>query len=135
MNLEEYSGHDALGLAALVRSGDISAKELALLAASGVEKVNPTLNAVIEVYRDRVDELDESTLPDGLFAGVPFFMKDLGPQQKGRQQDSGSRLMCGDIAQSSSFITTKMEQSGLNIIGRTTCPEFGLSLTTESILT
>jgi len=135
MNLEEYCKYDATGLAELVRNGDVSAKELAEFAAEGVVKVNPMLNAIIEVFRDRVDTLDESTIPDGPFSGVPFFLKDLGPRQKGRLQEAGSRLMKGYIAEYSSFITEKIELSGLNIMGRTTCPEYGLTGTTESVLT
>lgn len=135
MNISEYLGCDALGLAELVRKKDVRPKELALLAAQCVEKVNPTLNAVIEVYADRVDGLDESAIPEGPFHGVPFFLKDLGPRQKGRPQDGGSRLTQGYVADYTSFIAAKMERSGLNVMGRTTCPEFGITGTTESILT
>lgn len=135
MNLEDYCAFDATGLADLVRKGEVHPKELALLAAEGVARVNSTLNAVIEVFVDRVDGLDESSLPTGPFRGVPFFLKDLGPRQKGRRQDGGSRLTQGYVADYSHFFTEKIEQSGLNILGRTTCPEFGVTGTTESILT
>ena len=135
MKLEEYVRYDATGLAQLVRSGEVTARELAQLAAAGVEKVNPALNAVIEVFADRVDELDASDLADGPFRGVPFFLKDLGPRQKGRRQEGGSRLMQGYVADCSSFLTQQMERAGLNIMGRTTCPEYGVTGTTESILT
>jgi amidase len=82
----------------LVREGSVSAKELAQLALAGVEKVNPTLNSVIEVYRERVEELDEAALPDGPFRGVPFFLKDLGPLgplEAGKKSEGGSRLTKG----------------------------------------
>jgi len=105
MNLDEYSSFDATGLAELVSKGDVSAKELAQLAAAAVDKVNPELNAVIEVFADRVDTLDESSLANGPFKGVPFFLKDLGPRQKGRRQEGGSRLMKGYVADYSSFLT------------------------------
>lgn len=135
MNLEEYCRYDATGLAQLVESGDLSAKELAQLAAEGVAKVNPALNAVIEIFDDRVDGLDPASIPGGPFHGVPFFLKDLGPRQNGRRQEGGSRLMKGYIADYSSFLTEQIERAGLNILGRTTCPEFGVTGTTESILT
>jgi len=135
MKLDEYCSYDAMGLAELVRRGEVQARELAVLAAEAVEKLNPSLNAVIEIYLDRVEGLDESSLPDGPFSGVPFFLKDLGPRQKGRRQESGSRLTEGYIADYSAFLTEKIERSGLNIMGRTTCPEFGITGTTESILT
>ena len=135
MNLDEYCRHDATGLAELVRNGDVSAKELAQLAAAAVDKVNPELNAVIEVFADRVDGLDESLLGDGPFKGVPFFLKDLGPRLKGRKQEAGSRIMKGYVADYSSFLAGQIERAGLNIIGRTTCPEYGVTGTTESTLT
>ncbi len=135
MNHEEYCSFDATGLAELVSKGEVSARELAQLAAAGVDKVNPQLNAVIEVFADRVDDLDASTVADGPFRGVPFFLKDLGPRLKGRKQEAGSRLMKGYVADYSSFLTEQIERAGLNIIGRTTCPEYGVTGTTESILT
>ena len=135
MNLDEYCRFDAIGLAKLVQKGEVRPRELALLAAESVEIVNPALNAVIEIFADRVDTLDESSLPGGPFRGVPFFLKDLGPKQKGRRQDGGSRLTEGYVADYSHFFTEKIEQSGLNIMGRTTCPEFGVTGTTESMLT
>jgi len=135
MKLDEYVQYDATGLAELVRKGDVTARELAQLASEGVETVNPALNAVIEVFADRVDDLDESSIADGPFNGVPFFLKDLGPRQAGRRQEAGSRLMKGYVADYSSFLTEQMERAGLNIIGRTTCPEYGVTGTTESMLT
>jgi len=135
MNLEEYCGCDATELAKLVREGQVTAKELAEIVASNVAAVDPQVNGVIEMYADRIGSLNESLIPDGPFRGVPFFLKDLGPRQKGRAQDGGSRLTAGYVADYSSFMTEKMEQAGLNIMGRTTCPEFGITGTTESILT
>jgi amidase len=135
MNIEEYSGYDGLGLAELVKKMEISPNELATLAREGVEEVNPQINAVIEVFEDRVDELDEDTLALGPFRGVPFFLKDLGAAEKGRTQEGGSRLLKGFVVIEDSNATIKFRHSGLNIMGRTTCPEFGFTLTTESILT
>lgn len=135
MKLEEYASYDATGLARLVRSGEVSAGELAALAVAGIDKVNPAINAVIEVWPDRTTELDESSLAKGIFTGVPFLLKDLGPKIKGRKQDGGSRLTAGYVADYTHFFTEKMLASGLNIIARTTCPEFGVTGTTESILT
>ena len=135
MNLEEYVRYDATGLAELVRSGEVTPAELAQLAADGVEKVNPALNAVIEVFADQVQDLDASSLPQGPFHGVPFFLKDLGPRLEGRRQECGSRLMQGYVADYSSFMTEQMQRAGLNILGRTTCPEYGVTGTTESMLT
>jgi len=55
MNLAEYSSCDGVALADLVRKGEVSPKELAHLFVEAVEKVNPRMNAVIEVYFDRIE--------------------------------------------------------------------------------
>jgi hypothetical protein len=47
MKLDEYTRYDGLGLAGLVRSGQVSPSELAETAQSAIDAVNPTLNAVI----------------------------------------------------------------------------------------
>ena len=47
MNLEEYVKYDALGLAELVKQGDISADELTSLASEAADKVNGELNAIV----------------------------------------------------------------------------------------
>ena len=47
MKLDEYAKYDGLGLAELVRNGEVSAADLAATARLGIEKVNPTINAVI----------------------------------------------------------------------------------------
>ena len=65
MNLSEYANYDGLGLADLVHNKEVTAGELAELALAGVEKVNPHINAVIEVYQERVEKADKLFLPPG----------------------------------------------------------------------
>ena len=55
MNLAEYAGYDALGLAELVAMKQVSAKELALTAVAAKEKVDPAVRSVVELYPDRID--------------------------------------------------------------------------------
>ncbi len=59
-------------------------------------------------------------------------MKDLGPTMKGRLQEMGSLLMRGNRATADTFLTAKMRQAGLNLIGRTTTPEFGVCSSAEN---
>ena len=85
MGWDEWTAQDAVGLAALVRQGEVTPAELAAQAAAAVARVNPALQAVVEVFDDAVaDPLRDGMNPDGPLAGVPFFMKDLGPTVKGR---------------------------------------------------
>ena len=133
MTWDEWAAHDATALAERVRKRELTPAELAAQAAAAIERVNPQVSAVIEVFDDVVaDPLADGMNPDGFFAGVPFLMKDLGPTLKGRLQEMGSRLMRGNRAAADAFLTGKMRQAGLNLIGRTTTPEFGLCSSAEN---
>ena len=77
MTLSEYSKYDALGLAELIARKQISPKELAETAAEAIASINPVINAVVELYPDRIETLDEGLLGKGPFRGVPFLMKDV----------------------------------------------------------
>ena len=95
MDLREYASLDGLGLAELVRRKQVSPKELAAAAARAVEAVNPAVNAVVELYEDRIAGLDEGALGSGPFRGVPFLIKDVGGHEQGRTIENGSRLCQG----------------------------------------
>ena len=134
MNLPDYTRLDGIALAESVRKREVTSKELAHYCLEAVQKVNPRINAVIEIYLDRIEGLDEHTIPSGPFVGVPFLMKDIGAHEGGRHQESGSRLMKGFVADSDSSLTERFKKAGLNLLGRTTTPEFALGISTESAL-
>jgi amidase len=129
----EWAAHDATALAGLVRRGELTATELAQQAAAAIERVNPSVCAVVETFDDVVaDPTRDGMNPGGAFAGVPYLMKDLGPTLRGRLQEMGSRLMQGNRAAGDSHLTGRIRQAGLNIIGRTTTPEFGVCSAAEN---
>lgn len=133
MSWDEWARHDGTALAARVRKGELTAAELATQAAAGIAKVNPALSAVVEVFEDAIaDPGSNGVNPDGPFAGLPFLMKDLGPTMKGRLQEMGSLIMRGNRATADTFLTGKFRQAGLNLIGRTTTPEFGVCSSAEN---
>src|ERR1044071_5638807 len=133
MSWDEWARHDAVGLAERVRQRELTPGELAAQAAAAIARTNPPLSAVVEVFDDVVaDPLKDGMNPQGPFAGVPYLMKDLGPTLKGRLQEMGSKLMRGNRAAADSFLTGKIRQAGLNIIGRSTTPEFGCCSSAEN---
>src|ERR1700750_3115676 len=133
MSWDEWAQHDGVALAARVSKGELTATELAAQAAAGIAKVDPALSAVVEVFEDAAaDPATDGTALDGPFAGLPFLMKDLGPTMKGRLQEMGSLIMRGNRATSDTFLTGKFRQAGLNLIGRTTTPEFGVCSSAEN---
>jgi amidase len=127
MSWNEWAQHDGTALAARVKKGELTARELAQQAQAGIAKVDPALSGVVEVFADAItDPATDGTNLDGPFAGLPFLMKDLGPTMKGRLQEMGSLLMRGNRAAADAFLTAQMRAAGLNLIGRTTTPEFGV---------
>lgn len=129
----EWARQDGLGLARLVHRREVSARELAVQAAEAVARVNPQLSAVIEIFEDAVEApAADGTNLEGPFAGLPFLMKDLGPTLRGRLQEQGSLFMRGNRAVSDTYLTTRLRGAGLNLIGRTTTPEFGVCSSAEN---
>src|SRR2546422_2459478 len=134
MNIDEYAKYDALGLAELVSRKQVSPKELAETAARAMAAINPAINAVVETYPDRIDSLDEKTLGDGPFRGVPFLMKDVFGHEAGRKIEFGSRLCKDMIVQTDTHYCRLLQASGVNILGRSAAPEYSMSGTTEGAL-
>jgi len=134
MNLTEYAQYDGLGLAAIIRSGDMTPAEAAELFIAAVEKVNPKINSVIEVYDDALDIAKNALNGKGPFAGVLFLRKDLGATEGGRLQELGSRLFKGYVPDKDSYLMTHFKKTGLVTLGRSTVPELGISGQTETIL-
>src|SRR6266853_2073510 len=98
MSWDEWARHDATALAAEVRAGRVTPQELAEQAAEGVARLNPKVNAVIEVFADTLANADiDHPNKDGALYGVPMFLKDLGSGLIGRTQDSGSGLTRGTV--------------------------------------
>ncbi|MHC1950772.1 amidase [Bradyrhizobium sp. UFLA06-06] len=133
MSWDEWTQHDGTALAERVRAGELTPRELASQAASAVAKVDPALSGVVELFDDVIaDPARDGADLDGPFAGLPFLMKDLGPTLKGRLQEMGSLMMRGNRAAADTFLTAKMRKAGLNLIGRTTTPEFGVCSSAEN---
>ena len=134
MNDLEYFSHDALGLAELVRTKQISSSELLELAIGLTEKLDPKLNAVPIKHYDLARENLKNQTNSGIFNGVPFLLKDLNNYLKGTVTSGGSRVLENITADHSSELVKRTLNSGLNIFGKTNSPELGLTVTTEPIL-
>ncbi len=133
MSWSEWAQHDGTALAERVRRRELTPAELSAQAAAAVARTDPPLSAVVELFEDVLaDPLRDGMDAAGPFAGVPFLMKDLGPMLKGRLQEMGSKLMAGNRAASDAFLTGRMRRAGLNLIGRTTTPEFGVCSSAEN---
>ncbi len=127
----EYGDFDGLGLADLVRTGQVSSEELLDEAIACTERVNPAINAVVAKFYDQAREAISRGLPDGRFAGVPFLLKDIHVLYAGVATTSGSRFLIDNVPDHDTEMVCRYKQGGLVIFGKTNTPEFGLNATTE----
>ena len=127
----DYGKFDALGLADLVRRGEVTALELVDEAIRRTESVNGELNAVITEMFDHGRERAKQVLGDGPFAGVPFLMKDFVAEVAGVPFYEGSNFLDGYIPDEDSELYRRFCRAGLITIGKTNLPEFAIGTTTE----
>ncbi len=132
MDTTDYLEFDALGLAELVRTKEVTAAELVDCAVSQVERWNSKINTVLELFDD-TEAILTAAPQDTPFAGVPFLVKDLVLQAEGRLNEMGSRLTAGLTAQADSDLMSRFRQAGLITLGRTPCPEMGYNVATETL--
>ena len=134
MALQEYSDHDGLGLADLIARGEVSIAEVVEAAIERIERHNPAINAVVHKAYDEARAAALGPLPDGPFRGVPLLVKDLLIQVAGWPRTSGSRF-CRDLVDNEdSGLMRRYRSSGAIALGKTNCPEFGITGTTEPAL-
>ena len=127
--------HDALGLAELVRSGEVSAHELLDQAMASIEAANTAVNAVTAVFEDQGRQAIDAGLPPGPFRGVPFPIKDLWTNVAGLTTTNGSRLFApGPPSAHDSEVIARYRRVGLVLVAKTNTPELGLSPSTEPAL-
>jgi amidase len=134
VGLSQYSEYDGLGLAELVRNGEVSASELVEEAIARVDRHNPDLNAVVYDARDEARRVAAQELPDGPFRGVPFLVKDLGCPVAGMPRTSGSRFLAHEVPAEDGELARRYRAAGLVFLGKTNTPELGITGTTESAL-
>jgi len=132
MRFEEYVQHDAMGLAALVRGGEVTSSELLAAAQSRADEVNGQINAIVR----RLDQAagQQAAAADqgaGPLAGVPFLVKDLFQDIQGVVTSYGCRAMAEAPAEADSDVVKRWRKAGLVMFGMTNTPEFGAKGITE----
>ena len=119
---------DATAQAELVRSGQVTAAELAEAAAERIERLDTATNAVNLRWFDRaIDQAGRGDLCDGPFRGVPFLLKDLWAYRAGYPVTNGNKALkeAGYVADSTTWLVDRFEAAGFTTLGRTASPAFG----------
>ena len=133
MKLTDYAAHDALGLAALVKNGEVTAEELLACALEAAEALNGDLNAIVRSMEAEARASIADGLPAGPLKGVPFLLKDLTQSYAGVPTDCGSRFFKGWTRDFDSEMVTRWKRAGLVIFAKTNTPEGGSSGSTEPV--
>ena len=133
-------GHE---LAALMRAGDVSSREITLAHLDRAERQNHALNAWLTIDRERA--LAEADAADASLAaaranggldrlhpllGLPVGLKDL-VSVAGGQCTAGSRILEGYRAPYDAHITERLREAGAVILGKTNMDEFAMGSSTE----
>lgn len=124
---------DATALAAAIRARQISPREAIDAAIARAGKVNPRLNFIaadaFEQARTRAGQPLQ-----GPFAGAPTLIKDI-VDMAGVKAMYGSRAFRDHVANADNAYVAAVKAMGAIPIGKSTVPEFGLTCTTEPVLT
>jgi len=121
-----FATHDALGVAQLVKTRKLGARELLDGTLASLRRLNANLNAITDFYDDA------PAAADGPFEGVPYVIKQLMADCAGHPTTLGSRFFAQQpVAAADSAAVARLRRAGLVIVGRTNTSEFGLAPTTE----
>jgi amidase len=122
----------ATELARLVRTGEVSARELSEASLEAIQAMDPELNAFVHLdpdgalaTADGIEAADERP-----FAGVPIAIKDTAPVA-GMPYRLGSDLFGDFVPGHDAFAVRRLREAGFVIVGKTSLPEFGILPVTE----
>src|SRR3954452_22835145 len=116
--------------AELVRTREVSPRELIELSLSRIERFDPQLNAFAAVYAEQALQEAEDPRP-GALSGVPIAIKD--EMDIGGEVTSRGTGAISERAPRDSEVVRRLRGAGAIVVGKTKMPELGLWPFTESI--
>jgi amidase len=122
-------------LASMVRTGEVSSRELVEISLARIEELNPQLNAFVDVDGERALAAADEVQPgdERPFAGVPIAIKNNRPVN-GLRLTYGCSLMKDFVADYDHNVTRRLRDAGFVIVGSTTLPEYGILPVSEARL-
>jgi amidase len=120
-------------LAALIRTRKLSAREVMAAHLERINRLNPTLNAIVALLDDErclelADEADERLARGdevGPLHGLPWAFKDL-EDAAGFPNTAGSPIFRNRVPTTDSPLVGLLRRAGVVPIGKTNVPEFGM---------
>jgi amidase len=120
--------------AELVRSGELSARELVEASLCAIDQIDPAVNAFAALCPDRALADADAVRPGDPrpLCGVPLGVKDLLGATEGLPAAHGSAAFGEWFADHDTAHVRRLRDAGAIVVGRTTAPELGLRPVTES---
>jgi amidase len=117
----------ATELAELVRSGEISSRELVQASLDRIDALEPELNAFVDVFGDEALAAADAVTPgdERPFAGVPIAIKN-NRAVAGKRLTFGSDLFGDFEAPYDHNVVRRLKDAGFIVVGTTTLPEWGI---------
>jgi amidase len=114
-------------LASLVRSGELSSRELIEQSLQRIDALQPELNAFVHVDAEgALAAADAIGAGDPRpFAGVPIAIKDTAAVA-GMPYTMGSDIFGDYVPQHDAFVVRRLRDAGFVLVGKTNMPEFGI---------
>ncbi len=131
---DDFAFIDATDQAQLVRQRQVTPLELLDSAIERIERLNPTLNAIVTPMYERARKAASEELIQGPFSGVPFLLKDLISSYAGVRMASGSAFLRDHIPDCDSELVQRHKRAGLLTLGKTNTSELGILTTAEPSL-
>ncbi|MGD1021920.1 MAG: amidase [Candidatus Sulfotelmatobacter sp.] len=130
----------ALSMAELVRKKKISPLELVNAHLAQIERLQPRLNAFVQVDAERARQSAQDAesavmnpAPLGPLHGVPLSIKSSFCVE-GLRCEAGTRLRAGFIARQDAPLVTRLKNAGAIILGTTNTPELLMAWETDNLL-
>ena len=130
----DFAVLDATAMAELVRRKEVKPIELVDAAIEHIERLNPSLNAIVTPMYEHARRTASGALPDGPFAGVPFLIKDFLAEYVGVRFTEATAFLREYISGEDSELVKRYKNCGLIIAGKTNTPELAIGSTTEPLL-
>jgi amidase len=123
----------ALELAGLIRSGELSSRELVEASLARIDEVDGAVNAWVHVDAEgALAAADAMAAGDERpFAGVPIAIKDLFAPVAGMPMTQGSDLIGDYTPDYDSATVRRIREAGFVLMGKVNTPEFGIPPVTE----
>jgi aspartyl-tRNA(Asn)/glutamyl-tRNA(Gln) amidotransferase subunit A len=132
---------DATALAALIRTRQLSSRQVVQAHLDRVEAVNPPINAVVTLMveaalkgADAADRAVAYGAPLGPLHGVPFSIKD-SLDTAGVLTQRGSKLFVGHIPERDATAVARFKAAGAIPLMKTNIPEFSAWTETDNLVT